>query len=351
MLLGIVLHAAIPFVPYWEEGDAGGGFLYALFEYIHLWRMPLFFLLSGFFTAMLWRRRGLRALVRFAFAGSLRRSIFYVPVIVLVLAGIVGGYVIAGVDAEDTARPMRMKPRKTTTRKVTVGGGRRLRLCASVVLVASLWLVAAFAFLAAHEVDRPGRPGPPAAPLGYSCHCRYFRSWGCRKTCSGPMRPTVSCSHRRSSGLRGVSSSAQLNTAPAIVETRSTDSAGGGRQLVGSLIVFGVLVGEVLDTGSVVLEVTAAWMVSFGMVGAFRERLAQPSFRVRWLSDSSYWMYRCISRWCSCSRAWRWRSDSRRSLPSSPSSSPQSASRRRATISRALHGDRSAAQRATVPGR
>ena len=31
---------------------------------IHGFRMPLFFLMSGFFTAMLWRQRGLRALVR-----------------------------------------------------------------------------------------------------------------------------------------------------------------------------------------------------------------------------------------------------------------------------------------------
>jgi len=103
MLLGIVLHAAIPFVPYYDADDTGGKLLFGLFEYIHLWRMPLFFLISGYFTSMLWRRRGLRALVRH----RLRRiaaplAIFYVPVIVLVLAGIVAGYVIAGVDAEDT---------------------------------------------------------------------------------------------------------------------------------------------------------------------------------------------------------------------------------------------------------
>ena len=30
---------------------------------IHGFRLPLFFMISGFFTAMLWRRRGLRALI------------------------------------------------------------------------------------------------------------------------------------------------------------------------------------------------------------------------------------------------------------------------------------------------
>ncbi len=59
-------------------------------------------------------------------------------------------------------------------------------------------------------------------------------------------------------------------------------------QLVGSLIVFGVLVGEVLATGSVVLEVTAAWMVSFGLSMALT--LGPPIF-----------LAGCISRWCSCS--------------------------------------------------
>lgn len=64
MLLGIVLHAATPFVPYWHEGQSGSAFLGGLFIAIHGFRMPLFFLLSGFFTSLLWRRRGTRALLQ-----------------------------------------------------------------------------------------------------------------------------------------------------------------------------------------------------------------------------------------------------------------------------------------------
>ncbi len=70
MLLGIVLHAAIFFIPelwpVYEEEDAqaadGGDFYAILLLGIHGFRMPVFFLLSGFFTAMLWQRRGLRSL-------------------------------------------------------------------------------------------------------------------------------------------------------------------------------------------------------------------------------------------------------------------------------------------------
>ena len=68
MLLGIVLHAAISFIPgfglFWGVQDSQANGLYGVvFWSIHGWRMPLFFLVSGFFTAMLWRKRGLRALL------------------------------------------------------------------------------------------------------------------------------------------------------------------------------------------------------------------------------------------------------------------------------------------------
>ena len=67
MLLGIGLHASLAFFPsFWPVQDRnasdGGGFDWFLHA-VHGFRMPVFFLLSGFFTAMLWRRRGTVALV------------------------------------------------------------------------------------------------------------------------------------------------------------------------------------------------------------------------------------------------------------------------------------------------
>ena len=66
MLLGIVLHASISFstIP-WSVTDTRTGVGFdVLFAAIHGFRMPLFFLLSGFFTAMLWRRRTLTGLIK-----------------------------------------------------------------------------------------------------------------------------------------------------------------------------------------------------------------------------------------------------------------------------------------------
>ena len=69
MLLGIVLHGALAFIPgAWAVTDAsveGDGTPFAwLTMAIHGFRMPVFFLMSGFFTAMLLRHRGLGSLVR-----------------------------------------------------------------------------------------------------------------------------------------------------------------------------------------------------------------------------------------------------------------------------------------------
>ena len=69
MLLGIVLHGALAFIPgAWAVSDTsveGEGTPFGiLVTAIHGFRMPVFFLMSGFFTAMLWRQRGLQALVR-----------------------------------------------------------------------------------------------------------------------------------------------------------------------------------------------------------------------------------------------------------------------------------------------
>lgn len=68
MFLGVVLHASLFLVPdtQWPvmdgSAEAAGAFYGTVNAAIHGFRMPLFFLLSGFFSALLWQRRGLRRL-------------------------------------------------------------------------------------------------------------------------------------------------------------------------------------------------------------------------------------------------------------------------------------------------
>ena len=61
MLVGIVFHATLPFattgwyVSDWNRAEGLGAFTL----WVHGFRMPLFLFVSGYFTQMMWRRKGL----------------------------------------------------------------------------------------------------------------------------------------------------------------------------------------------------------------------------------------------------------------------------------------------------
>jgi len=69
MLLGIALHASLSFFPsFWMVSDSRQEPAFGLvFSAIHGFRMPLFFVMSGFFSAMLLHRRGRGSLVKHRF--------------------------------------------------------------------------------------------------------------------------------------------------------------------------------------------------------------------------------------------------------------------------------------------
>lgn len=69
MLAGVVFHAALAYSPlihpYWPPADAGGSpFVDVAAWFLHLFRMPLFFAVAGFFAALLAERRGMAGLFR-----------------------------------------------------------------------------------------------------------------------------------------------------------------------------------------------------------------------------------------------------------------------------------------------
>jgi peptidoglycan/LPS O-acetylase OafA/YrhL len=66
MLLGIVLHALLSFIPTpWPVQDTHQNSVFFIpYAAIHMFRMPLFFLISGFFTMFILQRHGLRGMVR-----------------------------------------------------------------------------------------------------------------------------------------------------------------------------------------------------------------------------------------------------------------------------------------------
>ena len=66
MILGIVLHALLSFIPTpWPVQDTRqNGLFFIPYAAIHMFRMPLFFLISGFFTMFILQRHGLGGMVR-----------------------------------------------------------------------------------------------------------------------------------------------------------------------------------------------------------------------------------------------------------------------------------------------
>lgn len=66
MILGIVWHALLSFIPTpWPVQDTRqDGFFFIPFAAIHMFRMPLFFLISGFFTMFILQRHGLGGMIR-----------------------------------------------------------------------------------------------------------------------------------------------------------------------------------------------------------------------------------------------------------------------------------------------
>jgi ankyrin repeat protein len=66
MLLGIVLHALLSFIPTpWPVQDTRqNGLFFIPYAAIHMFRMPLFFLISGFFTMFILQRHGLGGMIR-----------------------------------------------------------------------------------------------------------------------------------------------------------------------------------------------------------------------------------------------------------------------------------------------
>ena len=102
MLIGVGLHAALAFIPdAWivqdsTIGEASSGVMSLFLMAVHGFRMPVFFLMSGFFTAMLWRRRGLIPLLQHRF-----KRIF-IPLLLGCVTIVPLMYLIYGVAIEQT---------------------------------------------------------------------------------------------------------------------------------------------------------------------------------------------------------------------------------------------------------
>lgn len=97
LLLGLALHAAIPYVAGlpWMVAEKPNNTLTAVWYTIHMFRMPLFFLIAGFFGRMMIERRGTEGFIR----DRSRRILVPLVVGYPVILGLTGGALMLGMLA------------------------------------------------------------------------------------------------------------------------------------------------------------------------------------------------------------------------------------------------------------
>ncbi|WP_334179266.1 acyltransferase family protein [Pseudoxanthomonas sp.] len=91
MLAGVVFHAALAYSPLmhpvWPAADAGGSVIVdAAAWFMHMFRMPLFFALAGYFAALLVARRGMAGLFRNRCARVLLPLALFAPPVLVSMA-------------------------------------------------------------------------------------------------------------------------------------------------------------------------------------------------------------------------------------------------------------------------
>jgi peptidoglycan/LPS O-acetylase OafA/YrhL len=353
MLLGIVLHAALAYsgIP-WVATDGRVPALAGAVVVIHGFRMELFFLLSGFFSAMLLERRGLRGMV-----GHRARRIglplllglgTVVPLVwgVVIWAGVVGASTPPESAISRSAVPRSALVESAMTGSAVLDGrldldsdaeaGRSPMQVLGWILFRFpvfhhlwflwflVWMVAGLAIATACARSRPGRrlldrlrPSPRFARLLVASP--FALVW---------LVPLTACTvaamgvGREGPGF-GADTSAGLLPMPAVLLHHGVFFAAGAllfsvpdalagvsrRWSLSLLLAVAVLpVGVGFAFGApwsraVVAEPTLhravaavgaalfAWLASVGLVGLFARLLPRERPATRYLSDSAYWLY------------------------------------------------------------
>jgi peptidoglycan/LPS O-acetylase OafA/YrhL len=86
MLAGVVFHAALAYSllahAVWPTADGGGSATVDVFAwFVHLFRMPLFFVISGFFAALLVHKRGITGMLRNRLARVMLPFLIFLPLV------------------------------------------------------------------------------------------------------------------------------------------------------------------------------------------------------------------------------------------------------------------------------
>jgi glucans biosynthesis protein C len=315
LLLGIVLHATMSYLPGFREvnwplsDDSTSGSLGVLFFVIHVFRMSLFFIIAGFFARVLHQRLGTVGL----FKNRLRRIglpllAFYLLVMPLTIAAFIWGSRQLGIQGPPKVPP----PFPVVGPPVPWGHlwflylllviyGLVLSGRAVIVhLDKSGALRTAIGALLAFTVRSRMAPVLLSVPIATALFASpWWHQWmGVPAPILGfvPNFPALLAYggaflagwflHRRQDCLRLLDADWALYLAGALLSTTVA------LYIVGSTPVFGPLkLGMVERAAYAAAYAIAQWCWSFAAIGLVVRYFNSPNARWRYLADASYWMY------------------------------------------------------------
>jgi glucans biosynthesis protein C len=113
LLMGIVLHGTSPFLagmPGWVTVETPSNFLAGLWYFIHMFRMPVFFLIAGYFGRLLLERRGTKSFIKDRAKRILVPLVFGLPLVFIavgvmyVLGALASGQDMQALQAQQRAQ-------------------------------------------------------------------------------------------------------------------------------------------------------------------------------------------------------------------------------------------------------
>ena len=285
MLLGMVLHASLFLVPvelwpaslpYTDETDTSRNPYAYIVAGIHGFRMPVFFALSGFFTAMMWQARGLRGL------GEHRVKRIALPLLISMFTVIPVIYWLA---AGPDFRPLDWVSAWWLEGfyhlwflwfLLLMAGGFIALARLGVEFRSHLWwlliplaLIPQYFMREGMGADTPSGVIPRAEIFGY-----YSLFFGV-----GVFFYQRGFAVRR--GWAAMAGAAALLFLPTLAFSFPQEFPELDENAA-----------WVLAAGAG-LKVTYAWLMVFGLMGLFRWTMARERYWVRYMSDASYWLYIC----------------------------------------------------------
>ena len=307
MFLGIVLHTGSFLYPdpsrFWPVHDPaiGDDFTYwQINRAIHGFRMPVFFLLSGFFSAMLWQRRGLQAL----FVHRWRRvGVPFGLACVTILPLSTWLSAVAADFQEPFDFPMWQLPLVWIANLAHLWFLWYLLVLVGIfILVARLgtqflhpawWLTIPFSMAVSllmvdpsYGPDTSTKPLPePVIVAFYGCFFLfgvffYQRGYKVRRWWTVALLPSMVAFYAGTHLLEQY-----------VVNLEGAGHFGQTAEGLEEGIADAFMFQDPLTLGGTLVASAYAWLMCFGLMGLFRWMVPRENFTVQYLSDASYWTY------------------------------------------------------------